>query len=228
MATTAADLISGAFQKIGVYSPTTAQSASALISLNNMISSWGADLLNYALTREYKALTTGDAEYTVGSGGDWDTVRPMKLESAYLRDSDDYDWPLEVINAVQYNSHYCKSLDGRPERIYFIPEYPLAKIIFDYEPDASYTVYCDFVKNFTEFTATTTSVTLPAEYKEALIYNLAISLGEDWDRVVAKTTLIKAMETKGNIDRLNASNRPPARASFDIAAGTSYNITTDQ
>jgi hypothetical protein len=225
---TAANIILTAFQKIGVYSPTVAQQTSALASLNNMISSWGAELRNHKLSREYKALTAGTAEYTVGSGGDWDTTRPVKLESAYLRDSNNYDWPLEIINAKQYNSHYCKSLEGRPERIYFVPEYPLAKIIFDYEPDTTYTVYCDFIRSLSEFTATTDTVSLPNEYKEALVYNLSVSLGEDWEKQVSKSVQDRAKETKLVIDRLDAANRPPTKARFDMMMGSNYNIETDQ
>jgi hypothetical protein len=225
---TAADIINAALRKISVGNPTVAQQATALTALNNMVSSWGAELRNHKLSREYKALTAGTAEYTVGSGGDWDTTRPVKLESAYLRDSNNYDWPLEIINAKQYNSHYCKSLEGRPERIYFVPEYPLAKIIFDYEPDTTYTVYCDFIRSLSEFTATTDTVSLPNEYKEALVYNLAVSLGEDWGRTVPPTVMRRAAETKNIIDALNAANRTPQKARFDISARSAYNINTDQ
>ena len=231
MATTAGDLITAAFIKVGVQVPTTAQTASALISLNNMMSLLGADLLSYCVTSESFSLAVTDPEYTIGSAGQWDTVRPSKVLSCFIRDDDDYDHPVRIMSAGEYNSRTSKSTDGRPTALYFLPEYPLAKIIFDSRPSSAEDAYFEFEKNFTEFALTTTAVTLPPEYKEGLVYNLAVSLGEDWDRVVSKTIFAQAIRTREVIDRLNASNRPCARAKFDLgsAAGIDlgYTIGTD-
>ena len=225
--TTAADIITQAFGKVGVRNPTAAQIASALISLNNLVSMLGPDIFPPYRTRENLTLTAGDAEYTIGSGGDLATVRPMSLESCYLRDSNGYDYPVNIVAPADYNDLYCKTLEGRPENVYFTPEYPLAKILFDYEPDEAYTAYFDFVKNLTEFAATTTSVSLPNEHKEMLVYNLAVSLGEDWDRTVSRTVIARAQETRDIIERMQAANRPCAKATFDWT-GSRYNIYTDR
>ena len=87
--------------------------------------------------------------------------------------------------------------------------------------------YLESLKNFTEFAATTTSVTLPPEYKEALVYNLAVSLGEDWDRVVSKTVYAQAMRTREVVNRLNAATRPAPIARFDeFYRGGGFDITS--
>jgi len=231
MAPIAGDLITAAFIKVGVGSPTAAQTASALISLNNMMSLLGADLMTYCVTSEGFSLAATDPEYTIGPAGQWDTVRPIKVISCFLRDDDNYDHPIKIMDAVEYRDISSKSWNGRPTALYFLPEYPLAKIIFDARPVDEEDVYFEFLKNFTEFALTTTSVTLPPEYKEGLVYNLAVSLGEDWDRVVSKTIYAQAMRTREVIDRLNASNRKAPRAKFDMAgvAGVDlgYIIETD-
>lgn len=228
MATTAGDLITAAFLKCGVESPTTAQTTSALISLNNMVSSWGGEKRYPSRIIENFTLTSGDREYTIGSGGDFNTVRPDKIESAFLRDSNSYDWPLEIISAKDVNSVVYKATEARPEAFYFIPEITLAKIYFECEPDYAYGFYIESWKNFTEFAATTTNVTLPNEYKEAIIYNLAVSLAEDWDRIINKTVIARANETKYLIDSANAGTRVVPKASFDMLIGHAYNITTDE
>jgi len=221
---TAGDLITAAFLKVGVGSPTANQTASALISLNNMVSSWGGEQLVTAVTRENFTLTAGDAEYTIGLGGDFDTVRPIRIESAFLRDTEDYDWPLEVVSAKDVNAVTYKATEAKPGKLYFVPEVTLAKIIFDCEPDIAYVLYLESWKNFTEFTDTTTTVTLPNEYKEAIIYNLAVSLAEDWDRVVSKSVMMRADETKYLLSAANAATRPVPTAKFDLAMGCTYNI----
>lgn len=230
MADTAATIISASFDKIGIATPTTAQNTSALTSLNNMISLMGADFLPPYITRYSAALTIADAEYTIGSGGNFDTTRPLKIESAFLRDSSSYDHPLKIISSKDYNQIYNKSLTAAPECLYYQPEYPLGKLILDSAPEQAYDLHMDMWVNFTEFAATTTAFSLPPEYKAFFVYNLAVSLAEDWDRNVSKTLYAMAQESKNVIERLNASVRLTPTAKFDvpmpIAVG-GYNIETD-
>lgn len=84
--------------------------------------------------------------------------------------------------------------------------------------------------NFTEFATTATSFSLPAEYKAFFVYNLAVSLAEDWDRNVSKTLYAMAKESKDIVERLNASVKPTPMAKFEIPvplATSGYNIETD-
>jgi hypothetical protein len=225
---TASDIITAALNKVGVYVPTTAQQATALQSLNNMISSWGADLIQPYQTRESFSLTVGTASYTIGTGGTFSATRPMRIESCFLRNSDGYDFPVDIMSKKDYDAISSKSFSARPEKVILLTEYPLAYIIFDNAPDVAYTAYFDFTKQFTEFSTVSDSVSLPSEYKEALVYNLAISCAEDWDRKVSQTVLLRARETKVMILALNASNQPCPIASFDIRTGSRYNINIDQ
>ena len=233
MATTAGDIITASFIKCGVDSPTSAQTASALISLNNMVSSWGAESLMYAVVSESKAMTIGDSEYTIGSGGQWDTVRPIRIASCFLRHADHFDFPVRVLAGRDYNLMGNKSFSARPDMVYLLAEYPLAKLIFNAAPDYAYEMYCEFVKNFTEFALTSTTVTLPPEYKEALTLNLAVSLAEDWGRSIANSVIANAVRTKGIIEQMLASQKPVPKAKFDFygmgSGGTDlgYNVATD-
>jgi hypothetical protein len=229
---TAADIITAAFGKIEVISPTAAQNASALINLNNMVSMLGADMLAPYIVTESLALVIADAEYTIGSGGQWNTTRPMRVDSCYLRDADDYDHPVEIISSKDYAKYSSKSFSARPTELVFLPEYPLAKIIFNTMPDMAYDGYFEFLKGFTEFATSATTVTLPNEYKEALVYNLAVSLGEDWGRNIPNTVVTKAEQYKEIIGRLNAASRKVPRAKFDfVRTGPligDYNVVSDE
>lgn len=231
MATTAGDIITASFLKVGVEVPTTAQTASALISLNNMMSLLGADMLAPVVTRASFAMTIGDAEYTIGDGGDFDTdYRPMQITSCFLRDSDNYDYPVSIMGARDYAAISDKSTDVRPSHVYFVPEYPLPKLIFSSCIATAHDVHLEWLANFTEFTATTTSFALPPEYKECLVYNLAVSLGEDWQREVTKTVYAQAMRTRDVVDRLNAAARTVPKARFDVGPSLGlgdYSIVTD-
>ena len=225
---TAGDLITAAFIKVGIGSPTAAQTASALISLNNMMSMMGAEFLYPSLIIENFTLTSGQAEYTIGSGGDLDTTyKPIKVESAFLRDGDSKDWPLRIISGVDVNRITYKTTEARPSEFYFIPEVTLAKVIFECECNYAYGFHIQSWKNFTEFPLTTTALTVPNEYKEFFVYNLAVSLGEDFDRQVPKTVLLRAKETRDIIDAMGASTRVIPKAKFDFGVGRIYDISSD-
>jgi hypothetical protein len=129
--------------------------------------------------------------------------------------------------AKDVNAVTLKTTEAKPDGFYFIPTVTLATILFECEPDIAYGFYIESWKNFTEFALTTTTLTLPNEYKEAIIYNLAVSLGEDWDRVISKTVMMRAQETKYLISAANAATRPVPKAKFDLMIGHTYNITTD-
>ena len=189
---------------------------------------WGADFLVPVVTRENKALTIGTSEYTIGVGGDLDTVRPMRIENAYLKDSNGYSYPLTEMSADEYNDISLKTQDGRPTKYYFIPEETLIKIIFNFEPDAAYTLYFESWKNFTEFAALTTETTLPNEYKEAIISNLAIILAEENSIDLPQSVYARANAALSLISRLVAITRIPPKAKFEFGAGHRYNIFTDE
>lgn len=225
---TATDIINAAYRKVGFSDVTDGDRTEALVNLNNLVSSWGAEFLNYYTVRESLVLTIGTATYTIGSTGNLDTVRPLSLKSAILRNSEGSDTPLDVIAARDYNEITSKAWEAKPVAVYFLPEYPLAKVIFDCEPSETYTAYFDFEKNLTEFAAITTTMLLPDEYKEALVYNLAISLAEDKGIIVPVTGTVRntAQRLKDNLDRLNAVNKPVPEAKFDYRSGVAFDIST--
>jgi hypothetical protein len=140
-----------------------------------MLSAWSAEkLLTHVNVRETFTLTDGTAEYTWGSGGDITTARPIAIQDVFVRDSSGNDYPVEIITEDVYNDRSLKSTEGRVDRIYYATEYTLGKI-FTYPTSNSSTDVLHFStwKAITEISALSDTVSLPNEYKEALVYNLA-------------------------------------------------------
>ncbi len=197
-----------ALRKIGVKNPTTTELTDALASLNAMIASWGAnDFLIFSVTRENFTLAINDAEYTIGSGGDFNTVRPVKITSAFLRDGSTDFKPLNISNIKRYNDIAEKTSNGRPCRLFYLPEYPLGKILFDLEPDKAYTLFIDSLKRISSFALITTAFALPEEYERAFVFNLAVDLSSEFNERLSPEVLAIAFDTKEEIMDLNASVR---------------------
>ena len=222
------DIMDAAYVKCGIRSPDITDDTEALLALNNMIGSWSADIIIPVVTRESFNLVVGQAEYTIGSGGDFDTVRPMSIVNAYLETSDGYSYSLKLIAAKDYNKVGTKTLEGRPKSLYFIPEYSLAKVIFNKEADEIYTAYFEFIKHLTEFADKDTTVALPNEYKEALVYNLAIRLAENNSVELSQSVLALAQTTYLTLSRQTAINKMPPMARFDFGTGAPSNIVTGE
>src|SRR5688572_8871221 len=56
-----------------------------------------------SITQDNLALTAGTVSYTIGSGGAFNTTRPVKIVNAFVRDSSNYDTPVDVIGQAAYN-----------------------------------------------------------------------------------------------------------------------------
>lgn len=211
---TARDIVTEAYKLCGIRLPTATEISEAFTTLNNMLKLWSAErLLIPIITEETFTLTVGEPIYTIGTGG---TVRPMKIESAYIRDANSEDYPVDVdMSLDEYNRITTKSTQARPTRLYYAPEYPSGKVHFNVTPDAAYTLKLFSWKPLTQFTDLDTTLNMPGEYVEALQLTLAIRLAPtltvQLDNDV-KTMAATAHQTIRNL------NKPVARpVAYDSA-----------
>lgn len=193
------DIVYPALRLMGIRDTTNAtRMAEAVTALNNMLSSWDESLL--INTTESLTLTAGDAEYSIGDGGDFDTVRPIRIESAFIRDSANYDYELDVYySREEFNRLEEKNTDGRPSALLYELEYPLGKIYFDSEPESAETLYLTSKKPLQPYTALTDTILQPFEWEKAMIYNLAVDLAPEYNQQLLQTVIEQSMILKNQI-----------------------------
>ena len=97
---TARDVVKRALQKIGALvkseAPSADEASDGLNALNNMLGSWTNDgLLIVSRAWETFTLVGGTALYTMATGLTFNTARPVKIISAYIR-SGTIDYPLSI------------------------------------------------------------------------------------------------------------------------------------
>jgi hypothetical protein len=210
--TTARDIITKAFQKNGVLTKHEAlsgdEAADGLFSLNAMVGSWANEslIINTRMIESF-ALTSGQATYTMGSGGDFNTVRPIKILSAYIRQGNT-DYPLEILPLEVYDRVQNKDTSTIPQALAIEPSYPLMRLSFYGEPYAGLTAFIRSEKPLTEFATLDTVIELPSGWERALIYNLAVETVSEYGQQVDQVTYDIASQSKGAIKMSIARSIP--------------------
>lgn len=197
---TASDLIKSSMRVGGLIAsgetPTNAELTDGLEALNMLLKSWGAHPnLIFARTEENFTLSIGTLAYTIGTSGAWNTVRPQRIESAFIRDSTGYDTLLAPISELQYNALIDKDIAGKPNRFFYDPQNPLGKVYLYPSPDAAYTLYLDSWKPITTLALLTTVVDFPPEWERALKYNLAVEFASEFGRTLPPEVAALAYES---------------------------------
>lgn len=208
---TASSVIVSALQMIGEKeigaTLSTAEETAYLSKLNMMLESWSIQrLMCYQIVQENFSLTTSTGTYTIGSGGTFNTTRPSRIVGAFIRTSDNSDYPLEIINSDSYNRITNKTVDGSyPNTLYYDAAFVsgLATIKLYPEPTSGLTLYIDSWKQLQSFATVGTTVSLPPGYQLAIESNLSILLSPGFRSVQPEVIKI-ARESKAAIESLNA------------------------
>lgn len=166
MTTSALDIINGAAKKLGVLFKGEAlpsdEANDGLVALNNMLDSWSnEDLLTVAFTTETFSLT-GAASYTIGSGGVFNTSRPINIASAVVTVGS-VDYPLIPLTPQAYNEEIAiKSITSPiPKYLVYDNAYPLGTITLFAVPSSGSTLKMLSNKPLSNLSALTSTVDLP-------------------------------------------------------------------
>lgn len=173
-------IIESALRKLGIREISAARWVDALEAVNQLQYSW-SDSLHHAPVIENFTLTAGTASYTIGVGGVFNTSRPIKIISAFIRDSSGNDHEVGMMPVDEYNRIYDKDASGRPTRMYYHPSNTLGVLYFDRAPSSAETLYITSIKPPTPYTLTSETFTMPVEYELAFIHNLAVLIAPEYN-----------------------------------------------
>lgn len=183
------------------------QADDGLVSLNDLIEALSLDnLMIYYETLEGFTMT-GAASYTMGTGGVFNSARPLKILGGYYS-LNSVNYPqFDILNSDQWDSIPQPSNAGSAGVIYIFNNnnYPLTTI-YVYPQPTSGTLYLRSQKQLTEFTDLDTSASLPPGYERMLRYCLAQEKLTEYNIVGENAARITAMaqESKAQIKRLNS------------------------
>lgn len=182
--TTVFDLIKGALRPLNVLTGNTTltdeEAQDALEVLNWMLESWSTlPQAIFHVQRITGDLTSGKNPHTIGPGGDIDAQRPTRVIAASLRVVN-VDYPLAMLQADDYEAIRLKNLQTAwPVYGYLEQTFPLASLwLWPIPTGNSIALQCEFP--LLGFDRLTDEVVLPPGYADAIRYNLAVRLADEY------------------------------------------------
>lgn len=205
----ARDIIRDAYDNIGIPNPTANQYAKGLRKFDGLVGQWSAkSLLVPANTTEEFTLTPSQASYTFGTGGDFNSARPVKIDYAVIKDSNNQNHPVSIIEERDYFMTWDKTILNRPCELYLDTTYPLSTVFLWPTPNAAETLHISSQKPLSSIATLDTDVALPGAYVLALEHELTRLLAPGFGWVPDANFLDMAKESKSVIVSLRASRIP--------------------
>lgn len=160
--------------------PSDEENNDTFLHLNSMLAQWSRKrwLVHHLL--DVSAVSTGATSYSLVAGGDFNTPRTDRIESAFVRwlgSTPAIDTPLVIIESREdWNRITVKSLSagGPPTAVFYDSGFPSGTLYFWPVAGAgAYEMHVSIKAELTQITSLTDQIVVPGEYLDAVIYNLA-------------------------------------------------------
>src|SRR5256885_11321132 len=156
---------------------TSAEQTHYLAKLNTFLESCSTErLLVYQVVEESFTLVIGSSDYTIGTGGNFNTTRPTKVENTCFINYLNTLYPVEVLSERNFTDLQTQGQSGMPRNLYYNVAAPLGTISFDFSPDIAYEFHLKSWKQLQSFTAIGDTVSLPLGYQRFIESNFALEV----------------------------------------------------
>lgn len=222
--TTALDLITRAMKLAKLISaaetPTAEEATDALDTLNDILENWGTEPMALWGTSNFVGATVGgQATYSIGPGGNFDTTRPAQINGAFTT-FNGVDFPLDVVTQLDYNRIALKGYQQPiPNQLLYVNDFPLGLVTLWPVPTSAMPITLTFDRLLTQIPNLATEINYPPGAARALRYALAVELATEFGAPLDAAMLGIAADAKADYKR---SNKVPVRASYDAALTGRY------
>jgi hypothetical protein len=205
-------LLEGALRKIGVLAAGEEAEPSELQDALEIANEWldslsNEGLLIYALTHESFQLTSSRT-YTIGLGGDFDTVRPTTIEDVRIRDAGGLEEPVEIASLNKWSGIRIKdAVLTYPDYIYYEPTFPLGTLYLSAYPVENNYLLMVTTKPLTALPALTVDVDLPPGYLRFIRLGLAVELAPEFGKTIDPVIAATFRQATAVLKRTNSKSR---------------------
>lgn len=211
MAETVGSIVSAAMRLLKAIEsgeePDGQEGLDGLAALNDLIEEWNNQPLMQPAKQQISQVLTSSKTYTFGNGGD-NAVRPIAINSAFIRGSNNIDYPVDIIGNDEYSLIALKNQSATISyQLYYRATYPLGVVNLFPAPIPGYTLYLECQAKLATYANVSDVVDVPPGYKKALKYNLAIALSPEY-REPSQIVLMEAEKSVAWIKRMNSKDKP--------------------
>lgn len=222
-----------ALLNLGVFDPEeplgATDASTCLDALKSILDALNLDPLAVIGRQEVtRTPVAGTQSFTIGTGGDVSTVgMPLRIESAFYR-SNGVDVPVGIASLEEYLGEATKTVRGQPEYIAYERGYSTGTVYLYPAADGASELHLwilrDAVSGYASLT-TTTTLTLPNGYQNALEWALADEVSASYNALPDKVAMAarKAATAMRRIKRAN-TRVSELQMPCGVASSGSFNI----
>lgn len=223
--TTALTLIHDALgltNSVGVDQTLTADEVSdSLRAFNDVLEEWSLmDLAVYGQANQTFNTVAGQATYTIGSGGNWNTVRPVRINEPAYSTINGVTFPYVNVNQQQYNLIGYKAQPGGGTDVgqsyLYVNEFPLGLVTLWPVPNAVFPITFSIDRVLSSVSNAATTLTFPPGYAKAFKYCLAVELAPLFGTKISEWPDVIALQ-KQTLGSIKRANKKPEVMQYDVA-----------
>jgi hypothetical protein len=190
--TTGLDIIRGALNltnALGVdQTPTASEVSDCLEAFNDLIEIFNtSSLAVYGSANQTFNTVAGQATYTMGTGGDWSTVRPVQINDPAYTVINSTSYPVYSMTQAEYNAIPVKT---QPQpfayRYLYVNSFPLGLLTLWPVPSEVAPITFSIDNQLTAISSAATSISFPPGYAMVFRYKLAIMLAPLFGRQMSQ------------------------------------------
>lgn len=215
------DIIQSALVSIGAHAPGEPLDPSlaqeAFNMLNRLLDQVSNDDFMVTSIQETIATISGKTDWTIGPSGDINAVRPLMINSAFVRVAT-IDYTVAVLNIEQYELIGLKQLNGPwPRALYYNSGTPLGTIKFWPLPSSG-EIHLFSDQIFTRFVTINDTVQFAQGYEMWMVWKLAELLMPGYGKTNPALYAMVSKNARSAMASIKGTNMQPQQvASFDSA-----------
>lgn len=185
---------------------TSDETTDCLRAFNDVLEDWSTQSMAvYGSADQTFNTVVGQAVYTIGPAGNWNTVRPVRINDPAYSTISGETFPCTAISQAEYNAIGQKAQPGTPECYLFVNEYPIALMTLWPVPNAVLPMTFSIDRVLTQIASAGAAISFPPGYAKLFKYALAVELAPLFGKKLRDFPDVVAIyrETLGNVKRAN-------------------------
>jgi hypothetical protein len=212
----------------------TSELADAFDALNRMLGSWTIqDELIYSIQIDRYNLSPSKTSYTIGpTGADFTAPRPIRITQAnlVLLGPSEVHLPLNLLTDAQWARRRLTVIPTSvPTDLYSDYDFPNSRLFLWGYPTVANDLELFTWQQLSSFPSQAAAVSLPPGYAQAVVYNLAVCLNDQFGTPIRPNVLATARRTSAWVKGNNAPSPAVPSADFGTRGsqgGGTFNYVT--